>query len=672
MTPNKFIALFFILILVSVTAFSQKKALKKANAAFDTGEYFAAAEIFEKVFEKLKTKAEKAEVSFKVGECYRIMNKPRKSRTWYRKAVRNKSNNPYSVLYYAEALKMLEEYDDAKIQYENFKKLLPDDERGKYGIRSCELIDVWRKDPSRYIIQEIKDINSKFSDFSPSYGRSKSEIYFTSTRQSTEGKNASNITGEGFADIFLVSKDRKGKWSVPVPVEGGVNTIDGEGSAVLVNGGATMYYTGCKQIEGANTGCKIYKSKKSGKGWSEPKIEEIINDSSISVGHPAITKDELTLYFVSDGEFFNKKGKGGKDIWKCTRPTPTGRWGKPVNMGNEINTKGDEMFPFVREDGILFFASDGLPGMGGLDIFKAVKEGNAWKVTNLRPPINSYAHDFGITFYEDQEVGYFTSSRKKSDDLYSLKKPSLIFTLKGKVTNSQTDEALADASVKLTSPSGYESEIKSASDGTFVFNLEPKTDYTVTGSKKDFLMARVSESTKPYKSSKTLEVILDLPPIRSTFELPNIEYDVADTTLREESKVSLDKLVELLNVNSNITIELSANTDFRGGDDYNQKLSRGRANSVVHYLISKGIKKDRLTAVGNGERNPKKIDGETKNGRGILKMYDFLKSGDVLSEDYINNLETKEQIESAHQLNRRTEFRVLRDDYGINAVKFGG
>ncbi len=672
MISNKFFVLFLILTLTVGTTVSQKRALKKADAAYETGEYFTAAEMYEKLFVKIKSKPEKAEVSFKVGECYRIMNNPRKARTWYRKAVRNKSNNPYALLYYAEALKMIEEYEDAKEQYANFKKLLPDDERGRYGIRSCELVDQWKKDPSRYIVKEVKDINSKFSDFCPSYGRSKSEIYFTSTRQSTDGKDASNITGEGFADIFLVSKDRKGKWSVPVPVEGGINTIASEGSAVVINDGATMYYTGCKQVEGANTGCKIYKSKKTGSGWGEPRIEGIVNDSSVSVGHPAVSKDELTLYFVSDGEFFNKKGKGGKDIWKCTRPSSSGKWGKPVNMGNEINTKGDEMFPFIREDGVLYFASDGLPGVGGLDLFKAVKEGNSWKVTNLRPPINSPGHDFGITFYESQEIGYFTSSRDKSDDLYSFKLPTLVFLLKGKVTNSQTDQPLADANVKLTSPSGYESEIKSASDGTFIFNLEPKTDYTVTGSKKDFLMARVSESTKPYRSSKTLEVVLDLPPIRSTFELPNIEYDLADTTLRPESKISLDKLVELLTVNSNITIELSANTDFRGGDDYNQKLSKGRANSVVHYLISKGIKEDRLSPVGNGEVNPKKIDGETKNGRGIMKMYDFLKSGDILTEDYINNLETKEQIESAHQLNRRTEFRVLRDDYGINAVKFGG
>ena len=190
-------------------------------------------------------------------------------------------------------------------------------------------------------------------------------------------------------------------------------------------------------------------------------------------------------------------------------------------------------------------------------------------------------------------------------------------------------------------------------------------------SKSKYLSAVVDRSTKGLNKSKTFDIILDLAPIKNTFELPNIEYDVAKTTLRPESMVSLDKLVKILTVNSHITIELSANTDYRGGDEYNQKLSEGRAQSVMNYLISKGIKADRLTSVGNGEKNPKMISAKTKNGRKILSKYKFLKNGDKLTETFINKLETDEQKEICHQLNRRTEFRVLRDDYGINAVKFG-
>lgn len=657
-------------LLFSTNVFAQKRILKKADEAFKIGEYYIATENYEKYYEKLTGKPEKAEIAFKLGECARRTMNQRKAAKWYGKAVRYKIEKPIAWLYYADALRSLGKYEEAKIQYKKYQNLVPQDERGKIGEKSCDYAVEWMANPTRWNVTPASEINSKYADFCPSFGRSKAEIYFSSTRESAHGKNPSNITGQSYADIFTAKKDRKGKWSVPVPVGGNINTDGSEGAGVVINGGSTMYFTVCKQTEKANTGCKIYKSRYNAGGWSDPQEVEIFKDSSITTAHPAVSKDEMTLYFVSDS-IPGMKCRGGKDIWMVKRSSPNGKWGKPINLGSKINTKGNEDFPYVSDDGTLYFSSDGHAGMGGLDIFKAVKNGKVWEVENMKYPINSSKDDFGICFYEDKKFGYLSSDRERYLNLYQISMPDLIFVMKGKVVNSNNNEPLAGANVHLTSPSGHESEITSASDGTFRFNLHPNTDYTVIASMPKFLSSVVDRSTKGLKKSKTFDIILDLAPIKNTFELPNIEYDLGKTTLRPESMVSLDKLVKILNVNSHITIELSANTDFRGSDEYNQKLSEGRAKSVMDYLISKGIKPDRLTAVGNGEKNPKKISAETKEGRKILAKYKFLKDGDVLTEDFINNLENEEQKEICHQLNRRTEFRVLRDDYGINAVKFG-
>lgn len=669
---KNFKTIFFLITLIffSVNLFSQKRLIKKADEAFAIGEYFLASETYEKVYEKLTSKPEKAEVAFKIGECGRIMMDDKKAAKWYRKAVRYHTDKPLAWLYYGNALKTKGEYDEAKIQFKKYQNLVPTDERGKIGEKSCDLALDWIANPTRYTVIKAEDINSKYSDFSPSFGKSKAEIYFSSTRESANGKEPSNITGQSYSDIFTAKKDRKGKWSIPVPVEGNVNTPGSEGTAVILNEGSTMYFSMCKQTENANMGCKIYKSRYNAGGWSDPQEVELTGDSSVTVAHPAVSKDEMTMYFVSDS-IPGMKCRGGKDIWVVKRSSPNGKWSKPENLGSKINTKGDEKFPYISDAGILYFASDGHPGMGGLDIFKAVKNGTTWEVENMKSPINSPKDDFGICFYQDKKFGYLSSDRDKYVNLYEFSMPDLFFVMKGKVINSNSNAPLPEAMVHLTSPSGHESEINSASDGTFRFNLHPNTDYTVIASKSKYLSAIVDRSTKGLNKSKTFDVILDLAPIKNTFELPNIEYDVAKTTLRPESMVSLDKLVKILTVNSHITIELSANTDFRGGDEYNQNLSEGRALSVMNYLISKGIKTDRLTSVGNGEKNPKLISNKTKNGRKILTKYRFLKNGDVLTEDFINKLETDEQKEICHQLNRRTEFRVLRDDYGINAVKFG-
>jgi peptidoglycan-associated lipoprotein len=649
---------------------AQKRTIKKADEAFNTGEYHIAFELYEQSYEKLTDKLEKADIAFKMGECSRIMMNEKDAKKWYARAVKYNINMPLAYLYYANALKMSGEYEEAKANFKKFQNMVPDDPRGKFGEESCDLALEWMQNPTRYIVSEENAINSKNADFSPSFGKSRSEIYFTSSRESAGGKNLNNITGESFSDIFITVKDRKGEWSVPVPANGSINTEGDEGAGIVIHEGSTIYFTVCKQTEGANLGCKIYRSKNTSEGWSQPELIELQGDSTVSYAHPAISEDEMTMYFVSDS-IPGQKGKGNRDLWVVKRSSPNGSWGTPENLGTKINTKGDEKFPFLAKDGTLYFASDGHIGMGGFDIYKAIKNGTTWEVENMKYPINSNKNDFGICFYDNDKYGYFSSDRNKDINIFNFEMPEMIFTLKGKVINSNNQQPIADARVQLTSPSGHELEINSASDGTFRFNLKPKTDYSVIGSKSKFLSAIADLSTKGLTQSKDFDIILDLSPIETRIELPNIEYDFGKTTLREESMVSLDELVKTLTLNSHITIELSANTDFRGSTESNQTLSEGRAKSVVDYLISKGINADRLTAVGNGETLPKKIDAGTKYGRNILSTHKFLKNGDVLTEDFINALTSEEQKEICHQLNRRTEFRVLRDDYGINAVKFG-
>lgn len=654
---KKITSIILILTIFTGVAISQKRLIKKADAAYRTGEYSAAVEKYEKVLTKLKSRDKrKGRVAYNLAECYRIMDNSRKARRWYQIAIRSKYQNPYSYLYLGDIFRTMGKYDDAKQKYEKFLKLVPESKRAKNGIKSCKLAKELKKNPSRYIVSVIRKINSKESDFSPSFGRSKSEIYFTSTRPSTEGKKNSLITGENFSDIFVVSKDRKGKWSVPTPIEGEVNTEGSEGAAVIINNGSTMYFTKCRQEKSKNLGCKIYKSRKSSEGWGQPEIVELTKDSSINIGHPAISKDELTMYFVSDS-LPNQKGKGGKDIWKVTRAKASAQWSKPVNLGNNINTEGDEVFPFLRDDGTLFFASNGHPGMGGYDIFKATNKESVWTVENMGVPINSEKSDYGITFYEDKEFGYFTSTRKQNrDNIYYFTLPSLNFSVKGIVVDERTDEPINDAKVTMRDPNGHEAEVNSATDGTFRFNLEEKTDYSIIAEKKQYFANRVDVSTKGHKKSKVFEVEIRLGKYKDVIEIPNITYLYNDTTLMPASMKSLDKLVDILNVNPKISIELRANTDFRGEEAYNDKLSKGRANSVVAYLKSKGIKATRLTAVGQGERVPRKLDRKTAG------KFSFLNSGDVLTEDFINKLEDKDQKEAAHQLNRRTEFSVVSDE----------
>jgi peptidoglycan-associated lipoprotein len=651
----------FLIILLIIITFqesqAQKRKTERAYAAFNAGEYYNAIDEFKDAYSKTKKadKTSRTEIVFMIGECYRLTNDPKNAETWYKLAVKSSYPRPEAEFWLAESLKKNGRYQNAIDELKKYKQVAPSDAKADQEIRACELAQEWLRNPEAYKIDELKDINSKESDFSPAYARDDfGVIYFTSSRDDATGNKTHGATGQGFTDIFESRIDKKAKWSTPVPVEG-INSEAEDGTPFIFGSYKEMYFTRCEAGKREKKGCMIMYSKKSGDKWSEPKNIGILPDSIVAA-HPALSPDGRTLYFVSD----MAGGSGGKDLWMVTRNSEGDQWSKPRNLGPDINTSGNELFPFVRSDGTLYFSSDGLIGMGGLDIFKAVPQPDgSWVVQNMKAPINSSADDFGITFEDGNEIGIFSSTRKGkgNDELYSFEFPPLKFNITGLVKDEKTGAAISASIVRLIASDGSNLQAETGSGGDFKFALKPDVDYIFLASKQGYLNGKEKESTKGQEKSRDFLVTIQLTPIDKPIELPNIFYDFGKWDLRPESMVSLDKLVETLNDNPKITIELMSHTDSRDTEEYNLALSQKRAQSVVDYLIGKGIELDRLTAKGYGESKPKVVDAA------IVALDPFLKLGTTLSEQYINSLANDEQKEIAHQINRRTEFMVLRIDY---------
>lgn len=646
-----------IFILISVNSFAQKDATEKADKAFETGRYYEAIDEYKYAYAKTRDKEEKNRILFMTAECYRKLQDSRQAEIWYRKAINKRYPDPKATLFYADALRSNDKYAEAKEQYTAYRALVPDDPRGLAGEESCSFSLEWIAEPTRYKVINMYYFNSKQSDYCPAFAKSDyKHVIFTSSREGVIGNKVNPVTGEYYSDIFKTRVDRKGKWSEPVPLSENVNTQFDEGAPCTNEKTNTMYFTSFREDQNGNLTCKIFTSQKEGIEWTAGVNVPLVADT-ITVGHPAISPDELTLLFVAD----MKGGQGKKDIWKVTRASKTAEWGKPVNMGPQINTPDDEMFPFIHPDGILYFSSNGHVGMGGLDIFKATeKDDNNWTVENMKYPINSSSDDFGIIFETEMERGYFSSNRpggRGGDDIYQFSLPPIEFLLSGTVRNQKTDDIIAGAEILLIGSDGTNLSQKSENDGTYNFKLAPNTDYRIVAKRGGFLNSKGKETTKGMTSSKEFKTDIYMSPDDSRIDLPGIMYDFGKWNLRPESMVALEELVEILNDNPNITIEIGSHTDFRGSDQGNQELSAKRAQSVVDFLITYGIDQERLTSKGYGESMPKEIDKST------AKKYDFLKDGDILTEQFINRLTNEDQREICHQINRRTDFGLTGRDY---------
>jgi peptidoglycan-associated lipoprotein len=655
---RRFLILIILLIIAAIQdSPAQRRKAERAYAAFNAGEYFDAIDEFKDSYSKTQKtdKASRTELIFMIAECYRLINDPKNSETWYKLAVKSPNSKPEAQYWLALSLKKNGKYPQAIDELKKYKQIAPSDPKADQEIRACELAIEWQRNPEAYKVEELKDLNSKESDYSPSYARDDFGIvYFTSARDDAQGNKTHGATGQGYTDIFESRLDKKSKWSTPVPVEK-INSEFEDGTPFFVGDYKELYFTRCEAGKREKKGCVIMFSKKSGDTWSEPKNIGILSDSVVAA-HPALTSDGLTLYFVSD----ISGGFGGKDIWKATRTGEGENWSKPVNLGPDINTGGDELFPYLRDDGTLYFSSDGLIGMGGLDIFKATPQPDgSWVVQNLKSPVNSFADDFGITFEDGNERGIFSSTRKGrgNDELYSFELPPLRFNIAGLVKDEKTGAPITGSTIQLIASDGSNLQAETGSSGDFKFALKPDVDYIFLASKKGYLNGKEKETTKGQVKSRDFMVTILLTAMDRPIELPNIFYDFGKWDLRPESMVSLDKLVETLADNPNVTIELMSHTDSRDTEEYNQDLSQKRAQSVVQYLIEKGVEPERLSPRGYGESSPKVVDAA------INAQSPFLKIGTSLSEQYINTLANEEQKEIAHQINRRTEFRVMRTDY---------
>ncbi|KMM33687.1 membrane protein [Parabacteroides goldsteinii] len=661
---NKKITPYILLFLTALLLFSCKSAkLSDAEEKQRIGEYFEAAAIYRKVY--TKTSPQKRDlrgyIAYRMAECNRLINNTPRATSAYMNALRYDYPDSIVSLRLGQMYQKSGKYMDAIRHYNDFLLLNPESQLALNGIKGSELASQWKQNPSRYIVKRMEKFNSRRGEFSPMlYGEKYDQLYFTSSRtpkgaNKDKDETISAITGQRNNDFFLVKQDEQGNWLAPVELEDEVNTEFDEGTPSFSKDGNTMYYTYCAQDpEGPRTS-EIYVSTRSSAKWGKGTRASIVKDSVTALGHPAVSPDGKYLYYVSDAV----GGFGGKDIFRSR--LVGNDFGPMENLGPDINTPGDEMFPYVRDSVTLYFASNGHPGMGGLDLFKATQDSTGkWHVENLKAPINSMGDDFGITFEGDKEKGFFSSNRNDArgyDHLYSFELPVITIFIEG-IVSDVDENPIEDATVRIVGKDGLNEKVLAKKDGTYRVELERDIRYVMMASARGYLNQNFELKTGPEEKNETYIVDFYLSPISKPVVIENIFYDFDKATLRPESQKALDEMIKMLNDNPNVTIELGAHTDRKGSDQYNERLAQRRAQSVVDYLIAGGIEKERLEAKGYGESVPKVINKK------MAKNYDFLNEGDVLTEEFILTL-TPEQQEIADQINRRTEFKVLRTNYNL-------
>ena len=667
------------------------QAMKKGDKFYAVGEYFDAATQYRKAYTHTPSKQRvlKGQRAMKVADCYRRIHFTTKAITAYQNAIRYKQDDSLTHLYmgqlhmrngsYKEAAKHFQmAIDSLSMVYHNSKESgnTGDSEQrsdkenaqflnsidnyislAKTGLKAAQQAPDWKKEGSDYTIKRMDLFNSRRAEYSPMLsGDEDEQLYFTSTRNQAQGDEYSGITGAKNADIFLSQKDDKGKWSKPQTIDSELNSTMDEGACCFSPDGKSMYLTICKTDPNYPRYATIAVSNRSDASWSKPTELTLSKDTLSSFAHPAVSPDGQWLYFVSD----MPGGLGGFDIWRCQ--IHGNEVGSLENLGEPVNTPGDEMFPTFRPNGDLYFSSDGHPGLGGLDIFIARgyggtkergNENSSTTESNLEPPYSRAPAG-------KRNQGYFCSNRGDTrgyDHIYSFFNPEIVQTVKGWVYEQDGYE-LPAAQVYMVGNDGTNLKLSVRGDGSFTQEIKPNVDYVLLATCKGFLNHQEQLRVDPVTKSEEYVLQFPLANISAPVLIENIFYDFDKATLRPESTTALDELVRLLNENPNITIELSAHTDYKGSDEYNEGLSQRRAESVVNYLIEHGIPSDRLTPRGYGEGKPKTIK------RKVAERYPFLKEGDVLTEEYINKL-PEEQQEQCNQLNRRTEFIVLRTTYGL-------
>lgn len=656
------------LVIFVANGFSQK-LLKKADAAFEARQYFNAINMYKQAYAGA-SKDKKPAIMYKSGYASQEINDYKAAETFYQKAIAANYDDPTVYLNLAEVLKSQMKYPEAIVEFNNYKAKGGNAKKADLGVKSCELAQQWKDAPQRYKMENMSLINSKESDYSPSFSDKKYQtLVITSRREGSLGAQEVNI-GSNHSDLFETKLDKNGKWSTPVLLPPAISSPVNEGQGWVSKKGDMIFFTRCPEEKGKQVKCGLYMAKKQGSTWGVATRLPFNNDT-VQFGHPTLSADGKFLYFASR----MSGGYGGLDIWRCTYDAKANVWGQPTNAGPAVNTEGNEMYPTVSDDGKkLYFSSDYHPGMGGLDIFvaEAGADGKFSKaVENLKYPINSSFDDFGIIYEGKKQRGYLTSNReggKGSDDIWSFNLPPLTFNAKGMAMSKGDDrtgagrgEAVELVKVKVIGSDGSINEFTTAKDGNYTFKLKEKTTYTITT-----ITDKTTKSpsfTKGYLASKDQRVIstvgldkskdfiadFELSPVVPFIRMPQILYALGSAELLPQSKDSLQFLYQTLADNGSIVVELNSHTDSRGDAAKNQDLSQRRAQSCVDYLVKdKGINAARLQAKGYG------------------------KTQLLITDDVIAKAKTKEEKEALHALNRRTAFRILNWDFvDPNAPKGG-
>ena len=648
----------FLAVALMLHSCAADNAMRKGEKFLAIGEYHDAAEQFKKAYTKTPTKERqlRGQRALKMAHCYRHISSTQKAISAYRNALRYNVASLDDRLDYARLLLKNGEYKRALTEFELLNDSMPNNVLVRNGLLSAKMAPKWKEQGSDYTVKKMTEFNSRRADYCPVLaGDQWDRLYFSSTRNDALGDELSGITGAKPGDIFFSDKDDKGKWSKPQTIESGLNTEYDEGACCLSPDGSTMYLTQCLSDASYPRFAQIVTAQRSDASWGKTTPLLITNDTLSAYAHPAVSPDGEWLYFVSD----MPGGKGGLDIWRM-RLTANGPVGVE-NLGEPINTPGDEMFPTFRPNGDFYFSSDGHPGFGGLDIFIAtVGEDGKYHLSHPGYPLNSQGDDFGMTFQGQLNQGFFSSNRGDGrgwDHIYSFYNPEIVQTIRGWIYEQDGYELTA-GEARIVGTDGTNLRLGVRGDGSFEYVVKPGVDYIILAMCDGFLNHKEEIHVDSVKESKVYDLQFPLASISAPVLIDNIFYAFDKATLLPESKNALDSLILMLKENPNITIELSAHTDYRGAEAYNKKLSQKRAESVVNYLINHGIAADRLTAVGYGEEKPKTIR------RKVAERYPWLKENDVLTEEFILKLKPEQQ-ETANALNRRTEFKVLRTTYNM-------
>lgn len=661
MSTRQYISVFVISMLLLTSCGGADQAMKKADKFYALGEYFDAAAQYKKAYQQTprKDRALRGQRAARMADCYRRINYTGRAIAAYNNVIRYKQQDSLTYFLLAQQLLKNGQYKDASKMFQTAIDSAMTNEIGqqaRVGLRSANQAPVWKTDGSRYTVKRMDIFNSRRADYSPVLAGTENEIlYFTSTRNESQGDELSGITGTKNADIFMATKNEQGQWQRPITIDSDLNSPDDEGACTLSPDGKTMYLTQCVTDPQYPRYATIATAARSDAAWGKPQKLELTRDTLSLFAHPAVSPDGEWLYFVSD----MPGGLGGLDLWRA-RITTRGMGGVE-NLGAAINTPGNEEFPTFRPNGDLYFSTDGREGMGGLDIYIAHPDTlREWVLEHPGYPLNSNGDDFGMTFEGVFNRGYFSSNRGDArgwDHIYRFENPEIMQTVKGWVYEKDGYELTA-AQVFMVGNDGTNLKLSVRADGSFTQQVKPGVDYVLLATCNGYLNHAEQLSVVELEESEEHVLQFPLASITAPVLIDNIFYDYDRATLRPESEQALDSLVLLLNENPNVTIELSAHCDYKGSSEYNKRLSQRRAESVVKYLIAHGIPADRLTPVGYGKETPKTIRKK------LAERYEYLNEGDVLTQEFIEQLKPEEQ-DICNQLNRRTEFRVLRTTYGM-------